>query len=573
MIVGFHLVKGITACSTGETVIGDDKRKHLDLLIKYAYPEYLNVFWHMEMAWSIIIGYIFHLKEAPAKELLDTTELNGQHFQLKYFPSKFASIKNLSGKYKLYMYSDMSQFNDCVFTENPTVDDCIAKAKEAAELGEKTVSSAKKLDIDAKVLTSPIRIFEKVYIGKYDDRGNPKQKGIDLPTTLVNDSWVATGEDYLEEFKQDLAHLAYECVHGGWIESFWKGFFPNSADFDIASAYSSKLANLLDLRHGTWVRSPIYDPNATYGFCIADVKMTSSFHPILYNTDVENHFTPIGFYEEYAIQKSELDIIDEFKLGTYEIKDGYWWTCKRPYKPLSYLAGWLGQLKNEYEGFDREFVKRVLNGLWGMLLQLKKEKQPDGTMKQVFGEHFNSVWGSIAECETRLDVFRFCMRALNEGRKVLHIAVDGVLTDEPVSFVDRSKEKQPGEWRLEANCPSLVISSGCVAIQDKMGKGEFGMDYNWLVSEINKKPKATEYPETKLSPMTLAKCINLNQYDRIGDIEEITKTIDIHSDVKRQYPKEPKNGGELLKGQFDSVPLDMGMIHNMNLSHKEDDGD
>ncbi len=554
MIVGFHLVKGITACSTGEVVVGTNRKQHLDLLLKYRYPD-LNVFYHIDASVAIIVGHIFQLKEEQAKELLNKGEVSGNIYNLRYIPTKFFSIK--AGNYykaPLCLYSDMGQFNPNTIHEfNPAVDDCIKRAKEAAELGEQTIKTAEKLDIKPTVLTSPVRIFEKIYLGKFDEKGNPKPKGIDLPTT----------NDYPEDIKVDLARLAYECVHGGWVESFWKGFFPNSADMDISSAYSSIEAELLDLRFGDWVRTKEYQKDAQYGFCLADLKMTAPFHPILYNTDVESHYTPIGFYENYAIQKQELDIIDEYKLGTYEIKDGYWWTCKRPVKPLSYPIKWLSGLKKEYEGFDREFVKRILNGMWGMLLQVKRGDQ--------VGEHFNPVWGAYVEMQCRLDVFRFCMKALNEGRKVLHIAVDGVLTDEPVSFVDRSKEKEPGEWRLEANCPSLVISSGCVAIQDKIGKGEFGMDYNWLVEQIKAKPKATEYPETKLSTITLAKSLNLNCYDKIGEVEEITKTIDVHSEVKRQYPKEPKNGGELLNGQYESIPLDMAQVRNMNLSHKEDE--
>lgn len=554
MIVGFHLVKGITACSTGEYVIGDDRKQHLDLLLKYTYPENLCCFYHMDSANAIIVRHLFGLKKEQGEALIKEGKVVGLIYEVRFIPSKFMSIR--TGKqYRapLVMFNDMSQYLSVEVTDNPTLSECLAHAKEAQEYGEKTQNAALKLNIEANVLTSPIRIFEKVYIGKYDEKGNPKPKGIDLPTT----------DDYPEDIRLDLAHLAYQCVHGGWVESFHKGHFPNSADYDIVSAYASNEAELLDLRYGDWIHTKEYQKDAQYGFCIADLKMTSAFHPILYNTDVESHYTPIGFYENYAIQKQELDIIDEFNLGTYEIKDGYWWTCKRPIKPLSYPIRWLSTLKNEWEGFDREFVKRILNGMWGILLQVKRGNQ--------VGEHFNPVWGAIVEANCRLDVFRFCMKALAEGRKVLHIAVDGVLTDEPVSFVDRSKEKQPGEWRLEANCPSLVISSGCVAIQDKMGKGEFGMDYNWLVEQIKKNPKATEYPETKLSTITLAKCINLNAYDTIGEVEEITKVIDIHSELKRQYPKEPKNGGELLNGQFESVPLDMGMIHEMNLFHQGDE--
>lgn len=553
-IIGFHLVKGITACSTGETVVGTDRKAHLDLLLKYQYPSSLCCFYSMDFANAIIVGDLFRLKQELAQQLITEGNVKGNIYELRYIPSKFMSIRaGRQFRAPLVMFNDMAQYIEVHFQHNETADECIAKAKLAQEYGEKTYQAALKLGIEANVLTSPIRIFEKVYLGKYDEKGNPKPKGIDLPTT----------DDYPEEFKVDLAHLAYECTHGGWVESFNKGHFLNSADYDISSAYSHGESELLDIRFGDWIRTKEYQPNAQYSFCKVDLKMTSSFHPILYNTDVENHYTPIGFYENYAIQKQELDIIDEYKLGTYEIKDGYWWTCKRPIKPLSYPIKWLSTLKNEYEGFDREFVKRILNGMWGILLQVKRGQQ--------VGEHFNPVWGAIVEANCRLDVFRFCMKALAENRKILHIAVDGVLTDEPVSFVDRSKEKQPGEWRLEANCPSLVISSGCVAIQDKMGKGEFGMDYNWLVSEIKKKPKATEYPETKLSPMTLAKCINLNKYDMIGEVEEITKTIDIHAEMKRQYPKEPKNGGELLNGQFESIPLDIGMIRNMNIFHKEEE--
>jgi hypothetical protein len=545
MIVGYHLAKGITACSDGAFAEGSDRKAHYDLLCKYP-NEHICVFWHLNSAISILCK-LLELSREQAEILLKDGDLRVRDkWNLKYIPGKFFSIRN--GTYMrapLSMFSDMSQFNDCHFSQDETIESCFAKAKEAKELGEKTMVVSERLGIKPNTLTSPIRIFEKVYLGRYDNKGNPKPKGVNLPTT----------DDYPEEMIEDLSHIAYECVHGGWVESFWKGHFPNAADYDISSAYSFYESRLLDLRHGEWHISQEYDAQAEYGFCIADINMTAQFHPILYNIDVENHFTPVGHYKDYPIQKQELDIIDEFKLGTYKIKQGYWWRCKRPFAPLSSPIRWLTKLKSEYTGFDREFVKRILNGMWGIMLQIKRGEQ--------VGEHFNPVWGAHVEMLCRLDVFRFCMKALAENRKILHIAVDGVLTDEPVSFVDRTKEKQAGEWRLEANCPALVISSGCVALRDKMGRGEFGMDYDWLVQQIKNKPKAQEYPETKLSPYTLAKAINENHYDKVGEIETITKTIDINAEIKRQYPVEPKNGGELLGNIYESMPLDTGALHGI----------
>jgi len=92
------------------------------------------------------------------------------------------------------------------------------------------------------------------------------------------------------------------------------------------------------------------------------------------------------------------------------------------------------------------------------------------------------------------------------------------------------------------------------------------MDYDWLVDQIKKNPEQVEYPETKLSPMTLAVCINENKYDKIGDIDTLTKTIDIDSDIKRGYPRNPKNGGELLNNRYDSVPIDVGSLIKQSLS-------
>jgi hypothetical protein len=551
-IIGYHLTKGITACSDGSYVMGDNAQEHLDLLLKYPNGP-IGVFWHMESAVAIIIGNLLKLTKEQAETLYNTGDLRIQPKAiLMHIPSKFFSIRNGTFlRAPLSMWSDMAQFQDCVFSKDETIESCMKKAMEAKELGEKTMAAAAKVNLIPTTLTSPIRIFEKKYLGKYDKKGNPKPKGVDLPTT----------DSYPEDIREDLAFMAYNCVHGGWVESFYKGHFPNAADYDISSAYSFYESELLDLRFGDWHKSKEYDPTAEYGFCNVNLDMKASFHPILYNIDVENHFTPIGYYENYATTKQEIDLIREYNLGEVEILNGYWWRCKRPYRPLRSVIQWLLGLKNTTEGFDREFVKRVLNGMWGIMLQVKRGSE--------VGEHFNPVWGSIVETQCRLDVFKFCLKAMQENKRVLHIAVDGVLTDEPVSFINKDAPKTPGTWRLEANCPALVISSGCVAIQDKLGKGEFGMDYNWLISEIKKHPKLAEYPDTKWSPYTLAKSLNENKYDKIGEISELTKTIDVRSDIKRNYTREPKNGGELLNNIYESAPLDTGALHDLIIPTSE----
>ena len=65
---------------------------------------------------------------------------------------------------------------------------------------------------------------------------------------------------------------------------------------------------------------------------------------------------------------------------------------------------------------------------------------------------------------------------------------------------------------------------------------------------------------TKLSPVTLRRAVQENKLDKLGALEDITKTVDVAYELKRAYRESPKTGGELLSGQYKSTPWDISVV-------------
>ena len=117
-----------------------------------------------------------------------------------------------------------------------------------------------------------------------------------------------------------------------------------------------------------------------------------------------------------------------------------------------------------------------------------------------------------------------------------------------------------GTWKLSSRCPSIIISSGVQTLKSKQHTGNFVLNYDWLLKQIEKKPKQKDYKISGLSPVTLAKAISSDRFKDLGNLEEISRVVDLQCEIKRCYPTEPKNGEELLIGQYSSIPWDVSVV-------------
>jgi hypothetical protein len=332
------------------------------------------------------------------------------------------------------------------------------------------------------------------------------------------------------------------------------------------SAYSSFAANLYDIRRGKWIQSKEYQPEAVYGYCNAEVSIDTDFSPILYKAIFDNErdeltYTPNKVFEA-ELTKSKLDLLDKYNIGFGTITDAWWWIpdkSKPQYQPLKGMINWLYDKKQTAEGMDRKIDKRVMAGaFYGIFLQRKGSG---------LGEHFLSCWGAEIEAQDQCKVFSTIMDNHLE-KHLLHIAVDGFISDKEMVTPFPNKI---GEWRLSYQGKALVCGSGLVAVEGKIGEGDFSVSYDWLYNKINENPQATSYKMSKNTILTLGKAINENRLNELGGVITVERIVDCLSENKRDYARIPNCGGDLLTKHYHSQPWSKGMIDLMTGQSKEDE--
>ena len=446
-------------------------------------------------------------------------EITIQPYVIKYIPNKFLSIGSQESD-KFFLICDANQYKYWSFTQDSGGCNIILGAQHAKRTGEEVYAALKKLNLSPTNLISPVRVWEKE---KWD---------MDCPT--------------IDDIPPLVAQLSKACCRGNWLELFFKGHFPKVYDLDIKSAYSGVASELPDTRYGQWIRNKNYQPEANLGFARGIVTIDSMFSPIQYRHKKDN-YTPMGIWET-VLTKAQIDYINEYKIGTFEIEDAVWWAPDEIVKPLRDPIMALYRQKEEATDMDREVIKRIINGgFYGKFIQI--------THTGNFGEHFFPPWAAEIETQTQLRVARTCMA---NNIIPISIAVDGFVTDKPLKVF---AGKKIGDWKISEECSALAVSSGVVALSSHVPEKDFSLDYEWLMQQISLDPENSEYIKRKWSPVSLAKACQEKRWQDLGKIEEIVKTVDIKFEKKRMYMKGmPQNGRELLEKVYSSFPKDTSMI-------------
>jgi hypothetical protein len=522
-IIAYSIANGTIACSDGTTC----DTNWVDFLLKDK-GDAIKVFDQLDYCVAKLLKHI-GLHDDFLKKLYKTGDLYFQGFKYQYVPHKWFSIKY--GGFGYAGFSDMGQYSQDLFNFTMPVEPQ-ERARKASEVGQVVFNTLRSLNLHPASLTSPVGIWAKEVLDK---------------------SGIPTCTDVPDEVNL----YAYQCTHGGWLEVFKKGYFEQSWDYDVIAAYGSYVAKLLDTRFGMIVRGKEYEQTAEYGYCFGKVTITSPFSPIALSNSRDECYTPIGEWETY-LTKGEIDFIRKYELGTFEIYDGYWLILNKKVKPFEAMINKLFEEREKRKRLERDVVKRIISGIWGMTGRI----DDDGKL----GKRFHPVWFAEVESQNRLEVARFVLDN-NLVSDLLSIAVDGVLVAKPVPSVKETGSM--GQWKLSANCPSIVVSSGVVAVKDRVSTGPFSLQYDWLIDQIKQNPKASEYKMTKLSPVTLGKAIQQNRIEDLGKLEEITKTVDVTYELKRMYKKLCNNGGNLLKYKYESFPWDASVVMKVKKEGEE----
>jgi len=534
-VVGIFVSKNRAVAHNGEKYLVCENNL-LDFLVKC--KSFINCFYNLSYNVACLLSWL-DISEDKLIKLKEGQNVWVGEYRLSYITNKYFAIKKGEGWDSPYaQFYDISQYIPWKLEDNNTVEYDIGKAKESQDTGHQVYNALVKLGLDPdKGMTSPIRVYEK-----------DKLRKMDLPT--------------LADIPEEASQYAYECCKAGWFEVYKKGSF-QTWDYDLSSAYGSGIANLMDIRLGKFWKSEKYEPSADYGYIRGEITVNSEFSPFAFSVDNSEDvelYSLIGTWDyilrksretgqweniPYIISKKQYDGLYKWGIGTFKIYDAWWWKAQEKKYPYRDAVNWLYEQKEKGVGLEREIPKRQIVGLFGLQLQ---------TMRDGFGDYFNPIYGCEIEMNTRIEVFDACM---SNNVTPLSIALDGILVDKPMNL---RMDDGMGSWKLSHEGKAIVVSTVAVAVEGKESEQDFAVGYEGLLEQIKEQPQERVYSKEKISHISLEKAIKDKKLGTIGEVEKISRSIDVAYETKRLYFNRPMTGQELLDNKYESSALDISFM-------------
>lgn len=520
-VIGYHIWNGIIANSDEEICT---EPPYLDFLLRDK-QDAIKIMYYLAQNISAL-AKMCKMNEKEVRLLHESSQKKCYMppYKMRYVKDRFLNLQKGYYKGAAYTYFyDAHQYTDLPAGDDVSVESCIIKAKAAQAVGKTVFETLSSLGMKTTRLISPVRALEDTTLVK-----------MDLPG--------------IDDIPETAGYYAYEGCVGNWLEAFKIGHWNMVWDYDINSAYPAVLAQQMDLRFGKWIESKEYVPEARYAECEGEVCIKSEFSPVIFRAGERNNlplnYTTTGIWETH-LNKRLIDFLKTYNIGSFEIKNGFWWVPDKIEYPLKSLIEWLFIEKEKASGLSKAIIKRMPAGLYGKLLEARNDS---------FGKFFNPVWAEDVETATRVEVAEFVLR-----NKIapIHIAVDGVISPTPILLGERGL----GKWELNNISPCICSGTGAVALNGNGNGNDFSLTYDKVRELIEENPEEQIYKLSKLSPVSIAEALN-GKWDKLGELQEIHKYIGIGQEEKRAYREKPKNGGELLSGQFSSSPWDASFVRN-----------
>lgn len=373
--------------------------------------------------------------------------------------------------------------------------------------------------------------------------------GVSRPISLASPMAAFRGEKHVQELMSgaiptifdasvplEVFELALQCTPREWVSNYQIGKF-DLFSADLSSAYPNQAAQLLHLDDLTFTESNVLDLSAYYGFLVGDFTVYPN-HPLAFCSPFitdQGDGTPINFvgtHRNYPCLLDEVRTLYRYNMGKFKIKYGWFGHPKKGIHPRQPLKGTMeyfyslrGNGTSPLSVLKSYLLKRVMNGLIGKLLEIRKDDK--GNIIE-YGDMYNPIFHSIITTRTRLQVFDFLAQNEITKAELVFIGVDGVKTTRNIPL---PKVSQMGRWRSSGSEPTIVLSPGAVLSPNRNFKST---GYSEMLSQCQERPTASKFG--------------------------VNKDIDLRNlwlNQNRSFPKSPRTGGELLGNRFGSEPINI----------------
>jgi hypothetical protein len=226
----------------------------------------------------------------------------------------------------------------------------------------------------------------------------------------------------------------------------------------------------------------------------------------------------LGLKEDYSFTTDGLWLITKYG-GNFKMKHGWFFLLPETYGyPFRATMQNLYHKRESLNPIVGKIAKGISVGIYGMLAQ--RYLQPDQSWK--LGNNFNSIYALLTTSRCALKVAD-CIYKNGLDDKVINVTVDGFLAEGKVEI---PQVKEMGKWRTEKPTEALVMSQLNAWHGDKHPNGKYVAE---MVVWLQEEPKQSVYGD-----------LDLNLFEHT-----------------RNYPKKPRNGGELLQNKFNSEPMEV----------------
>jgi len=490
-------------------------------------------------------------------ELAVNNTVQTPYFQIDYVPRKFLTIRFNGHRYEFFDL--MQYFNSSL--------NYAAKRYLGAE---KDDIDAERINNDEEYRHDNLQDIVAYCIKDAELTARLGELNRDMYRELgvVTNRWYSTGyiaaKYYLANAKIPRMHnaeaqqYAYYAYAGGRFEVFRRGRFEDAHKYDISSAYPAVISTLPDLDNGHWSKTSDIDYDADLIYALVRVSTPEQYIQPLYLRRRGVVVYPTVAPHHRILTKSELEVIDDFGLGTYEVVNAWHFYANSSRSPFTVTKD-IYHTRQELKARDdpRQLVlKVVMNSLYGKFIQVTTRVFPE--LERRVGTYFIPAYAAEITARTRTQLLR---TTLERDMSPIAFFTDAILTDSRENLDSEGL----GKWGLEKSGELVVIGCGVYGFirterPDTHLRGfsaPRSLDLEELLTEYSDK---TTIPFYNKRPVSLGEWKQSVLHDTPSVLNQWkgrTRLLSINFDKKRRWAREWTRAEDVLRGSIDSVPIEV----------------
>jgi hypothetical protein len=466
------------------------------------------------------------ITEEQGKELHEKEHLKLDAWRLTYFPKRFFSLDYGSGYnhpyINIYNANQQGYLEAKYHNSDLLFDEALSQAKQARDTGLQVQQILAELGLDTSNIVSPVTPFLKKFALK----------------------WPTVADVPIE-----VSEIAKKAVKGHQFEVQKLGLF-QAWDWDIRASYPFHLSYLPELRNGEFihVKGNEIPDNAKMGIAEGILTTEAPLHPFLVDIKAGDKIinaSPVGKFPN-VLTLFDIQLIQRYpELAEFQRNEGIYWLPKgsqcQPYKGGMI---WLWKQRAESTGMKSQIIQRIYSSLVG--------KQEEGLETGKLGKMVCPFIPAHVKAASRIQVVETCLKY-----KIKPVAItgDGFIADWEVP-INHSNEM--GGWKLKQVGKCLSVGSNVILFEE----GKHADDYELFMEQVKTNPKSDTYAKKWYSPTTLPVALQQDWND-LGNLHRLDRMFSVTSESKRLYTVKPKNCGDLVKKQYDSLPWNYDILEIM----------